>query len=39
MPPYAGGQIAEISQSQSNCVVVLHNGSPVEMPWIGGAKV
>jgi len=30
--------IAEISKAQPNCVVVLHNGSPVEMPWICDVK-
>ena len=30
--------IEEISKTQPNLVVVLHNGSPVEMPWICCAK-
>lgn len=30
--------IEELSQVQPNLVVVLSNGSPVEMPWLGGVK-
>jgi len=30
--------IEEIAKMQPNCVVVLHNGSPVEMPWIHSIK-
>jgi len=30
--------ITEISKVQPNTVIVLHNGSPVEMPWLCGVK-
>ena len=30
--------IAELAKVQPNIVVVLHNGSPVEMPWISDVK-
>ncbi|WP_037289711.1 beta-glucosidase family protein [Saccharibacillus sacchari] len=30
--------IEELSKAQPNLVVVLSNGSPVEMPWLGGVK-
>lgn len=30
--------IAAVCQAQPNTAVVLHNGSPVEMPWIHGVK-
>ncbi len=30
--------ISEVMAVQPNTVVVLHNGSPVEMPWVDGAK-
>lgn len=30
--------IERIARVQSNIVVVLHNGSPVEMPWVGKVK-
>ncbi|OWA37890.1 glycosyl hydrolase [Saccharibacillus sp. O16] len=30
--------IAELTEAQPNLVVVLSNGSPVEMPWLGGVK-
>lgn len=30
--------IAEILEVQPNTVIVLHNGSPVEMPWINNVK-
>ena len=30
--------IGEILEVQPNTVVVLHNGSPVEMPWINDVK-
>lgn len=30
--------IEEIAEVQENIVVVLHNGSPVAMPWIGKVK-
>lgn len=30
--------ISEIAKVQENVVVVLHNGSPVEMPWADQVK-
>ena len=30
--------IRRVSEVQENVVVVLHNGSPVEMPWAGSVK-
>jgi len=30
--------ISEIVKIQPNCVVVLHNGSPIEMPWLDNVK-
>ncbi len=30
--------IEEIAKVNKNVVVVLHNGSPVEMPWVGNVK-
>ena len=30
--------IEAVAQVQSNVVVVLSNGSPVEMPWLDKAK-
>ncbi|MBR3332947.1 MAG: glycoside hydrolase family 3 C-terminal domain-containing protein, partial [Clostridia bacterium] len=30
--------IEAVAEANSNTVVVLHNGSPVEMPWIGKVK-
>ena len=30
--------INELAKVQPNCVVVLHNGSPIEMPWIANVK-
>jgi len=30
--------IAEVTKVQPNVVVVLHNGSPVEMPWVEDVK-
>ena len=34
MPEAQNRLIAEIAKVQKNVVVVLHNGSPVEMPWV-----
>lgn len=34
MPPNQDYLIEEVCKVQKNVVVVLHNGSPVEMPWI-----
>ena len=34
MPQCQNTLISEIAKVQENVVVVLHNGSPVEMPWI-----
>ncbi len=30
--------IEQVSRANPNTVVVLHNGAPVEMPWIGGVR-
>lgn len=30
--------IDEVCKANSNTVVVLHNGAPVEMPWVNGPK-
>ncbi len=38
MPENQNKLIAEICKVQPNTVVVLHNGSPVEMPWINDVK-
>ncbi len=38
MPDCQNELIRKIAEVQSNLVVVLHNGSPVEMPWIGQVK-
>lgn len=38
MPDSQNLLIHEIAKVQPNTVVVLHNGSPVEMPWAGEVK-
>lgn len=38
MPDCQNRLIEAVAEVQSNTVVVLHNGSPVEMPWIGKVK-
>ncbi len=38
MPENQNILIAEVAKVQPNTVVVLHNGSPVEMPWINDVK-
>lgn len=38
MPNCQNHLIEEIAKVQKNIVVVLHNGSPCEMPWINHAK-
>lgn len=38
MPESQNRLIEEIAKVQPNVVVVLHNGSPVEMPWISKVK-
>lgn len=38
MPDNQVRLIEEVAKAQPNTVVVLHNGSAVEMPWIGGVK-
>ena len=38
MPECQNKLIEEIARVQPNVVVVLHNGSPVEMPWISRVK-
>ena len=38
LPECQNRLIAEILEVQPNTVIVLHNGSPVEMPWINNVK-
>ena len=38
LPPKQNELIEAISQVQNNIVVILANGSPVEMPWINSVK-
>ncbi len=38
MPDCQNRLIEAVSKVQPNTVVVLHNGAPVEMPWIGKVK-
>lgn len=38
MPEIQNRLITEIAKVQQNVIVVLHNGSPVEMPWIHDVK-
>ena len=38
MPECQNALIEAVAAANSNTVVVLHNGSPVEMPWIGCVK-
>lgn len=38
MPQCQNELIKKITEVQQNVVVVLHNGSPVEMPWIDNVK-
>lgn len=38
MPKSQNQLIEEIAKVQPNVVVVLHNGSPVEMPWLSKVK-
>ena len=38
MPNSQNDLIEEVAKVQPNVVVVLHNGSPVEMPWIHNVK-
>lgn len=38
MPACQVALIERVAQANPNVVVVLYNGSPVEMPWIGSAK-
>lgn len=38
MPTNQNALIAQVAAVQENIVVVLHNGSPVEMPWADDAK-
>lgn len=38
MPNCQNALISEIAKVQENVVVVLHNGSPVEMPWADDVK-
>lgn len=38
MPECQNTLISEICKVQENIIVVLHNGSPVEMPWVNDVK-
>lgn len=38
MPANQNALIEAVAAANPNTVVILHNGSPVEMPWIGGVK-
>ena len=38
MPACQNRLIEAVAEANPNTVVVLHNGSPVEMPWIGKVK-
>ncbi len=38
MPENQNALIAAVAAAQPNTVVVLHGGSPMEMPWLGGVK-
>ncbi len=38
MPDCQNRLIEEVAKVQPNVVVVLHNGSPVEMPWVNKVK-
>ena len=38
MPDSQNRLIEAVAEANPNTVVVLHNGSPVEMPWIGKVK-
>ena len=38
MPESQNKLIEAVAEANPNTVVVLHNGSPVEMPWIGRVK-
>ena len=38
MPECQNRLIEAVAEANPNTVVVLHNGSPVEMPWIGKVK-
>jgi beta-glucosidase len=38
LPEQQNTLIAAVAKVQPNTVVVLHNGSPVEMPWVGDVK-
>lgn len=38
MPNCQNELIAKVTEVQPNTIVVLHNGSPVEMPWVNQVK-
>ena len=38
MPDYQNELIEKVAAVQPNTVVVLHNGSPIEMPWVDKVK-
>ena len=38
MPDCQNELIRRVTEVQKNVIVILHNGSPVEMPWISEVK-
>ncbi|KRL41810.1 glycoside hydrolase family 3 C-terminal domain-containing protein [Liquorilactobacillus nagelii] len=38
LPEYQNKLITAVAEVQPNTIVILHNGSPVEMPWINEVK-
>lgn len=38
LPAYQNALIEAVAKVQPNTVVVLHNGAPVEMPWVNAVK-
>ena len=38
MPNRQNALIEAVAEAQPNTIVVLHNGAPVEMPWLGKVK-
>lgn len=38
MPNCQNALIEAVAEAQPNTIVVLHNGAPVEMPWLGKVK-
>ena len=38
MPNCQNALIEAVAEAQPNTIVVLHNGAPIEMPWLGKVK-